>query len=494
MTGMKGVSLAAVLVALGLTGACTDLGESTKAGGEGPPVTLRVGTNDDGGRASLKQIEEFGRGVDKLSKGRIRIEPVPNAAGRDADNWDQSVARKVSDGDLDAGLVPSRAFASLGATSLQAINAPFLITDEPTLDRVVTGDLADELMSGLGKARLVGLGLVPESLRHPFSFDGAVLGPGDYQGKTFRAPESVTTTALFEALGARSDDPSGSAFNVGVADGEIAGAESSYELAAGFAATSVATGDVTFFPKVNVFVVSQEEAEDLGEKRLAILRRAATETRDWAIIERLGDAEQAQAFCDAGGTVVQAGPNEVAALKRSVKPVYKMLERDALTAELIAEIRELSRAETPEFLCTPSKREQMPNGSDVKAEIPDGVYRYDVTERRLLSGGASEAEARENAGVTTATMDDGVYTERWRNPVVGDKVCTGEYVVVGARMFMHWTPGGGCSGAWAATATIEGDTIAWSDIEPLPPETSEAKAFWEAVLGAPWTRIGAAGS
>jgi hypothetical protein len=80
--------------------------ESTKAGGSGGTVVLRLGTADTPGRPGSAQIEEFGRQVEQLSGDKIRIEPVWEAAGPAPDDWDQQVARLVVAGELDLGMIP----------------------------------------------------------------------------------------------------------------------------------------------------------------------------------------------------------------------------------------------------------------------------------------------------------------------------------------------------------------------------------------------------
>jgi TRAP-type C4-dicarboxylate transport system substrate-binding protein len=492
---MKVGSVATTMLLIAMAGACTgaDTDGGTKAGGQAPPVTLRLGTPDGSGRPSAAQAEEFAKQVEAFSHKRIRIEVVTDAAGTGstARDWDQTVARKAADGDLDLAIVPSRAFASLGVTSLQALSAPFLVTSGKVLDDVVTGDLSKPLLSGLDKAGLVGLALVPEGLRHPFSFTTALLGPDDYRGKTFRAPTSVTTTSMFKALNATVNDLNGTEFRQAVADGKVAGAESSLALAANtLPRVGVATGNVAFFPKVNVLGLDSDKAKELGTVRLAILRQAAEATRDWAITSGTTEAQAARAYCAAGGTVVLASSEEVGALREAVQPVYAELQADQLTSQLISKITALTKETEPEpVMCSPTPTANSPAAS-VKPLIKDGIYRYRNSFDYLLAHGMPESEARANAGVFTVTMNNGTYSERWHNATVGDKTCFGEYVVVGPRMFMTWTPGRGCTGARAATATVKGNTLSWTDIQAIPPEGPEATAAWNVFLGVPWTRIG----
>src|SRR5262249_5206838 len=149
----------------------------------GKTLVLRVGTDDEPGRPAADQILAFARNVDLASHGSIRIQPAWHAAG-DGPNWDQRVARMVERNEIEMGLIPSRAWDTEGVTSLQALNTPFLITSDELLDKVVSSDVSGKLLAGLSAAKVHGLALFPEGLRHPFGIKRALMGPGDYDGKT----------------------------------------------------------------------------------------------------------------------------------------------------------------------------------------------------------------------------------------------------------------------------------------------------------------------
>jgi TRAP-type C4-dicarboxylate transport system substrate-binding protein len=104
-------------------------------------------------------IEEFANRVEQLSGGGLRIEPVWRASGGDLRAWDQRVARKVVEGELDLGLIPARAWDTEGVTSLRALQAPFLISDDALLDQVTNGPLAGKMLGGLAEVGVVGLAL-----------------------------------------------------------------------------------------------------------------------------------------------------------------------------------------------------------------------------------------------------------------------------------------------------------------------------------------------
>ena len=193
------------------------------------------------------------------------------------------------------------------------------------------------MLAGLDKAGVVGLALFPEGLRHPFGFNGPLRGPDDYAGETIRSPTSKTAAAVFAALGATAKDEPPSPT-------DQAGMESSYPVET----QGTATGNVSFYPKANALVVNDEVFAGLDDGQREILRKAAAQTRDWAIETIPDDAEAAKAYCDKGGAVVMASAADVAALEQATASVNTELEHDPETQRIIApDPRPQGRATAP---------------------------------------------------------------------------------------------------------------------------------------------------
>jgi TRAP-type C4-dicarboxylate transport system substrate-binding protein len=406
------VAVAAAMV----LAACTGGSAGNKAGGEAAPVRFRIGTDDDDpGRPGGAQIQEFARHVQQRSNGRVRIEPVWQAAGEGADDWDQVVARKVVRGELDMGMIPARAWDTEGVTSLRALHAPFLVTSDELVGRIVKGELAPEMLAGLEKIGVTGLALLPEGLRHVFAFGDPPLSPADYHGMGIRAPTSKTTYAAFQALGATPDDFGGSddRFTEGVRNGQIGGAESSFALAGTLPAPTAAVGNVTFFPKVNSLVINTKAFKDLTEDQRAILRDAAQRTVDWAIRTTRSDAEVATEYCANGGRIALASRPEVAKFQQAVQPVYQQLEQDAATKAMIARIRSLSGepgpAQTAVKPCAPGAAAQATPGDEAGKSFPEGVYRIEMPEEFLVQAGVDRPTAHNHAGIWTLTFKNGQF-------------------------------------------------------------------------------------
>jgi TRAP-type C4-dicarboxylate transport system substrate-binding protein len=398
--------LGLVLAAAGCGGGDDDKAAKTA---ELKPVTLQIGTDDEPGRPAADQIQELARRAAKLSDGAIRIVPAWHAAGQGPD-WDQRVARMVTGGELDMGLIPSRSWDTEGVTSLRALNAPFLITSDELLDQVVSSDVADDLMAGLGKAGVHGLALFPEGLRHPFGLKGPLMGPEDYDGEAIRTPTSHTTAAMFGAFGASVNDDDADPRH-------HAALESSYFLEPG----GTATGNVTFYPKVNSLVIGDAAYERLDDAQRGMLAEAAAQTLDWAIAETPTDAEAAEAFCASGQSVVLASEQQLAALEQAAAPVIAELESDEQTANIIESIRALKQ-DAPAATAAAC-------GKPARAPSPkfDGVYRFRITDAQLREAGVTDkADIDENHGVYDVTLSDGTYcwVQTGPNPVNNPDECS----------------------------------------------------------------------
>jgi TRAP-type C4-dicarboxylate transport system substrate-binding protein len=334
----------AVAVTISLAAAACTSGPATDAAGEAAaPTNLRLATEDDPGRPAAHHIFEFAEQVQALSGGELIIEPVWDANGDEADDWDQVVARKVVRAEMEMGMVPARAWDTEGVASLRALHAPFLVTSEQAMADIATGELAGEMLAGLDTVGVTGLALVPEALRHLVLFQDATLSAATLAGKAVRAPRSETTYALFEALGAKPDDftQHEQALDEGIQSGTVVAAESSFALALTLPSPAAVVGNVPLFPKMNSLVINSEVFESLSDQQQDVLRTAARRTVDWAVDNNPSDAMAVGELCHHAVPIVSAGRDVVDQLERSAQAVYRELEQDQTTKEMIARLRSL---------------------------------------------------------------------------------------------------------------------------------------------------------
>jgi TRAP-type C4-dicarboxylate transport system substrate-binding protein len=339
-----GVALLATALA-GCTAVPTEV--STPVATSVHPLRLALVTDDDASKPSGMQIVHFAAVVRQLSKGAIVVNPQWHAAG-DVPDWDEANARLVTSGKDELGLIPARAWDELGVTSLRALNTPFLVTTTPALNAVVSSPAAKPMLAGLRTASVVGVDLFPEGLRHPFGQGKPLRAARDYRGGVIRTPTSATVKSMFAALGATISDA-----DLSPAD---RGAESSYALTPG----GTATGNVVFYPKVNVLVANSVVWRRLKADQQRVLTRAAAATRSWVVATFPDDRAAAKTFCAAGGTIAGASAADVAGLKEATRPVVADLEHDATTKAIMASIRSttatLPSGAAPPVSCAAARR------------------------------------------------------------------------------------------------------------------------------------------
>ena len=230
---MSAIKSGAIMVALStlLAAACSSTGEepSPTSPPASDPIVIRLGTGDPRGLPDTLVVEGFADAVEQLSDGAMRVEVVWAAGGDTSvpDGFEKGVVQLVQDGELDLGLIAARAWDTVGVKSFQALQAPFLITDQELLTEVLASPMSDEMLAGLDDAGVVGLGVFPDGLRYPLGYTAPMTSLQDFDGADIRLVPSEATDALVRALGGRPVyGLSGDALDAAIANGDVDGTES----------------------------------------------------------------------------------------------------------------------------------------------------------------------------------------------------------------------------------------------------------------------------
>ena len=115
---------------------------------------------------------------------------------------EQQIVRDVAAGKADVGWVGTKAFDTLGVPIFQALGAPMLVESYALQQAIVDSEMSGEILAGLDKVGVRGLGLLAGGLRKPISVKGPFLQPSDWRGARFGTLRSATQTSAIEALGA----------------------------------------------------------------------------------------------------------------------------------------------------------------------------------------------------------------------------------------------------------------------------------------------------
>jgi TRAP-type C4-dicarboxylate transport system substrate-binding protein len=339
--GRATVLMAAAAATLAVAAsACAGSGDD-KAGGSsrGKPVLLTL-VLDSG-----VDSDEFVKAVERLSSGSVRIDVTESWRRGQLDREARTI-EDVRAGRFDLALVGARAWDTLGVTSFQALLAPFLVDSYALQRRVLQSGLAQRMLTGVEPLGLVGVALLPGPLRRPLGVSRALGQPVDYEGATVGVGPGWVARTTFRALGARPlgfvaplkyDPALISAFD---------GAELEFTaiLGLGYDVPSRAvTANVAFWPRAQTIVASRKTFAALAPAQKRVLRRAAADAvaAESARIEAEEETLLATRCAQVEIPFAIASNADRAALRGAVQPVYHVLERDALTRELIAEIRTL---------------------------------------------------------------------------------------------------------------------------------------------------------
>ncbi|TDN90744.1 hypothetical protein [Microbacterium sp. BK668] len=391
----------AALTAIALGSAACTANPTAEAAAEA--VTLTIGTDDSPGVPAADQITALA--AEAAKSGDVVLEPVWHAAGDTAD-WDQAIARMVVDSELDLAVVPSRAWASLGVTSLDPLTTPFLIQSDEALDAVLSDDaVMTPMLQGLDELGLVGIAAMPEGLRRPFGYHGPLVDPKDYAGGTVRSATAEVNRALYEALGAGAVTDEHPDFE------KHLGTDSSYLLDP----YGTATGNVVFYPKVNVLVANADAWASLDERARQAITEAAGATREWVRENQPTDADAANAWCAGGGSIVAATADQVASFRAAAQPVVDAIAANGGNADIIAAISEVVAGVSAPDPVTGCETTTAGPGSDTSIA---GTYRWEVTAEVLEAAGVSADQwCPEVCGIYTQTLvADGTWTHRWEDP------------------------------------------------------------------------------
>jgi TRAP-type C4-dicarboxylate transport system substrate-binding protein len=382
------------------------------------PVTLHLAVSDTQGRATEPYVLEFVDQVNTLSKGNVTVVPVWGVGADITPPSAQEVIKIVKDGQYELGLAGAGSWDTVGATSFQALQAPFLITNDALAEAVAASEIGTRMLEGLSSVGITGLGLWPEDLRHPVSMipDKPILSPDDLKGSAVRTPPSSVSYMLIKALG-------GSPFFDDQTP-DFPAAESGLLNAGFLPRPPTVTGNVTFFSKFQVLFAVEAAFEKLSEGQRSVLREAAAAAQKKAIAEHPKEVDTAKAFCaNANGeNIVMASAEQVAAYEAAAKPVFDEIEKDPLNAELIAKIRELKANTKPApgaEACQPAA-----TSSEVWSTglPPNGVWQVELKAEDVVSLGVPQSDVNDWVGMFTWTFQDSKAQLDHKGPG-GDFIC-----------------------------------------------------------------------
>ena len=413
------------------------------------------------------KFSELGPG---LSHGSITITAGPEPDASRPDTSAEAIAM-AQDGEAGLAIVSARTFDTLGVTSFQALQTPYLITTNELADKVLADPITDTMLEGTKSLGLVGLGLAYDFLAYPGGYGEPVLTPDDYAGKAFQVRPSRANDLLVQALGGTSDPRNGQDLERAVANEEVRGNWEKFDRRSEPVIGEIFTANEPVFLRATVIVMNDKVFSGLSPNQQQAMRDAAAQTRDWMASLHRNPVVLAAAYCsDFDGSIAIATPDQLAAMKAATAPVVAALEQDETNRLVIARIRELAQGTPrPPWRRTPARRaaETLPiptlSARGDQTAI-DGLWRLEVDPQVLLDQGQSQTDASNNGGAWTWNIKNGVVN--YKEP--GDRECRITYVLNGKKFLgIGFDPG--CDNVWPLEVERQGNTLV---VKPWPGTTT----------------------
>jgi TRAP-type C4-dicarboxylate transport system substrate-binding protein len=423
----------AAVAAVALTAACASARPADKAGSE--TVVLKLASIDDvNGNGQSFGPQAFVEGLSKVSGGRLKVE-VTKDFGSGAAPAESNLVKAIAAGTVDGGWPSTRAFAGAGISGLEVVQAPMTITSYAAEKALVTAPVAETLLTPLKGTGVVGLGLSVGPLRRPFAADKPLLGPPDWKGAAFRVYNSPVESQAIKALGAKP-------VNVGfewvdqVRNGKLRGVEfdiAQYSQNGEGTLPGNVTANVVLWPKVFVLSLSQKRFDALSHQQQRWVREAAKQAVQTSVDAAYDETTPARALCTVGARFYWASPDQLAAMRASLKPVIDRLASEPTSGPALKQIQAIA-AKFPEPLSpdVPDQCREDRTGAAIAPTIPaqvstlpDGVYRQQVTASEVEAFGLSNNDGW--SGTWTLTVRHGMYESRCR-PLEAPGIDCGNFV------------------------------------------------------------------
>jgi TRAP-type C4-dicarboxylate transport system substrate-binding protein len=470
-----------VLVCVIATGlVLTACGGHDKAGGDeaGGGETIRIALRD----GSAGTLEAYAAAVDRLAGAGTRVKLRTGYRSQDGDPEGATLA-DVRTGKVPFALIYARVFDDLGVDAFAPLLAPLAIDSLETQQRVIAAGIADRALPALEKLGVVGVAVVPGTLRHPLGLTQPLLRPADFEGAYIGVRRSALAKRTFESLGATTawvigDRPTG--FD-GV-ETDLGGIESE-RLDVGAASLAA---DVTLWPRLGVVVANPKAWKALSKRRRKAMREAGRASLSAATDTLQRDEDDYYAvLCRRGATsFTRTTAADIDALRTALAPVTAKLDPDV--TQQIADVRAEAGPAPFHPPCRPAKRAR-----PGKATSIDGAWEFRSTEADLRRAGETPAGLTpENWGHYVFAFSRG----RWIITQEAPGACTwayGTFSVRGHRTTWDVTDGGGYGPQNATNRPGEHFDYTWSrfkDTLQLSPVRGKISA--KNFLALAWRRVG----
>lgn len=467
----------ALVAAVGLVVSGCGPSSADKAGGAAPVPKVLTMANEDSDNAV---VESFLQAVNKLSSGTLQINPTHNWRTGDMQG-DGDLVKDVEAGKADLGVVPDRAFDTVGVNSFEALQAPFLIDTYALEGKVLSSSIPAQMLDGLGAAGLVGLTILPGPFRRVLGRSRTFTSVADFRGATIGIRPSGVLEMTLTALGATpvpfvADGAAPFSTYDGI-DSHLAAIEgNNYDAGA-----KALTANVDFYPRSSAIFVNAKSFAGLTAEQQGWLRAAGGQAVAGEMPNVLSqEAVEGGVLCNRNLLLVSASADDLAALRQAVEPVYAALSANPQTKAFIDQIDAMrsANAAPPEAApaCAVAESSPVANPSSAPVTPIDGTWAVNFTHAEFLAAVPPPDPTEDipgNWGPSTMDLHAGKITISYSDGTAP----LGTFTVVGNRMMAEFPNGDEFDVTWS----LYRDTLAFGDGPGVVPTGWRVK---------PWRRVG----
>lgn len=413
--------------------AAAPTGVVTKDGGVAlTPLTATLGTVNGEG----VDEQDFADTLKAASGGLMTVTVSPNWRHADLTS-ETELIQDVGAGKAQLGYVALRAFDTVGVTSFEGIQAPFVIDSFDLEAQVLGSDWAQKLLDGTRSAGVVGLGYIQGPLRQPLGVTRALTSASTFQGAKFGIRPSKVSQMTLTALGATPTNWSVLTGLDGIEMDVPSIQGNQYDLQA-----TTLTGNVVLWPRPEAFFANAAWFDGLTAAQQQALRSAVTAVDQKSVSRVKSDATIAtDTLCRRSVKVTNASNDAIDGLRAKVQPVIDELEKDPGTKATIDGIASLRGSMATEAFgpCGQTAASGAPQGGPTAL---DGTWTTSFTKAELAASPQVDASEvnDENWGDFTLTFANGRVSYTQRNPAA-DSGASGTFTVKDDVLTMAYDQG-----------------------------------------------------
>ncbi len=300
-----------------------------------PEFIFRYAENQAEDYPTTQAAYKFADLVYEKTNGRIKIEVYSGAQLGD----EKSVIEQLQFGGIDFARVSASPLAEF-SESLNVLQMPYLYRDEAHMWAVLDGQIGQDFLDSLDDAGFVGLSWYSSGSRSFYNSVRPINKLEDLAGLKIRVQESALMMGMVTALGANPTPMAYGEVYGALQTGTIDGAENnwpSYESTSHYEVAQYYVLDQhTRVPEPQL--MSKVTANKLSAEDIAIIKECAKES---ALYQRelwtAREAASEKIVRDAGVTVTELSPEELAKFQEACLPLYKQFCSDYMG--IIADIR-----------------------------------------------------------------------------------------------------------------------------------------------------------